>query len=152
MGIAMTHAHLYRLNWHSASWITTIWKLSTLDRSSSHHIKTSVHFILASVDIQWATLVTNHFLRPHIFSLKSWNRTFSMIIHLLTFYLFDDIEKNNTGITHVNHSATPRAILTKVHDCTCNLNVYIFYLRFALGIIHGDRCDRKTPKTIILFK
>ena len=46
----------------------------------------------------------------------------------------------------MNHSATPKAILTKVHDCTCNLNVYIFYLRFALGIIHGDRRDRKTPK------
>ena len=74
-----------------------------------------------------------------------------MIIYLLTFYLFDDIEKN-IGITHVNHSATPKAILTKVHDCTCNLNVYIFYLRFALGIIHGDGCDRKTPKTIILLK
>ena len=74
-----------------------------------------------------------------------------MIIYLLTFYLFDDI-KQNIGITHVNHSATPKAILTKVHDCTCNLNVYILYLRFALGIIHGDRCDRKTPKTIILFK
>ena len=26
------------------------------------------------------------------------------------------------------------------------------YLRFVLGIIHSDRCDRKTPKTIILFK
>ena len=74
-----------------------------------------------------------------------------MTIYLLTFYLFDDIEKN-IGITHVNHSATPKAILTKVNDCTCNLNVYIFYLRFTLGIIHGDRCDRKTPKTIILFK
>ena len=36
--------------------------------------------------------------------------------------------------------------------CSCNLNDYIFYLRFALGIIHGDRCDRKTPKTIVLFK
>ena len=37
--------------------------------------------------------------------------------------------------------------------CSCNLNVYIFYLRFALGIEHGDGCDRKTPKTIIvLFK
>ena len=59
-----------------------------------------------------------------------------MIIYILTFYLFDDIEKN-IGITHVNHSATPKAILTKVHDCTCNLNVYIFYLRFAVGIIHG---------------
>ena len=52
----------------------------------------------------------------------------------------------------MNHSATPKAILTKVHDCTYNLNFYIFYFRFALGIIHGDRCDRKTPKTIILFK
>ena len=66
-------------------------------------------------------------------------------------FLFDDIEKN-IGITHVNHSATKKAILTKVHDCICNLNVYIFYLCFALGIIHGDRCDRKTPKTIIVFK
>ena len=68
-----------------------------------------------------------------------------MIIYLLTFYLFDDIEKS-IGITHLNHSATPKAILTKVHDCTCNLNVYILYLRFALGIIHGDLCDRKNTK------
>ena len=74
-----------------------------------------------------------------------------MIIYLLTFYLFDDIEKN-IGVSHVNHSATPKAILTKMQDCTCNLNVNIFYLRFALGIIHGNRCDRKTPKTIFLFK
>ena len=36
--------------------------------------------------------------------------------------------------------------------CLCNLNVYIFYLRFALGIINDDHCDRKTPKTIVLFK
>ena len=28
-----------------------------------------------------------------------------MIIYLMTFYLFDDIEKN-IGITHVDHSAT----------------------------------------------
>ena len=75
-----------------------------------------------------------------------------MIIYLLTFYLFDDIAKKYIEITHANHSATPNAILTKMHDCTCNLNVNIFFLRFALGIIHGDRCDRKTPKTIILFK
>ena len=70
-----------------------------------------------------------------------------MIIYLLTFYLFDDVEKN-IGITHVKHSATPKAILTKVHDCTCNLNVYILYLRFALGIIHGNRCDRKYQKQL----
>ena len=68
-----------------------------------------------------------------------------MIIYLLTFYLFDDIEKS-IQITHVNHSATPKAILTKVHDCTCNPNVYVFYLRFALGITHGDRCVRKNTK------
>ena len=36
--------------------------------------------------------------------------------------------------------------------CTCNLNDIIFYFYFELGIIHGDHCDRKTPKTIILFK
>ena len=35
--------------------------------------------------------------------------------------------------------------------CTCNLNVYIFYLCFTLCIIHDDRCDGKTPKTIILI-
>ena len=52
----------------------------------------------------------------------------------------------------MNHSATPKVILTKVHECTCNLNVFILYLRFALGIIHGDRCDRKTPKTIIFIQ
>ena len=70
-----------------------------------------------------------------------------MIINLLTFYLFDDIGKN-IGITHVNHSATPRAILTKVHDCTCNLNVYVFYLRIAIGIIHSNRYDRKHQKQL----
>ena len=57
------------------------------------------------------------------------------------------IPKINNGITHVNHSATLKAFFTKVHDCACNLNIYIFYLRLVLGIIHGDRCDRKTPKT-----
>ena len=42
--------------------------------------------------VQWATLVTHHFFRAHIFWQKCWNRTFSMIIYLLTFYLFDNIE------------------------------------------------------------
>ena len=41
-------------------------------------------------------------------------------------------------------------ILTK--KCTCKLNVYIFHTHFALDIILDDRCDRKTPKTTILFK
>ena len=27
-----------------------------------------------------------------------------------------------------------------------------FWKMHVLGIIHGDRCDRKTPKTIYLFK
>ena len=37
-----------------------------------------------------------------------------MITYLLTCYLFDDIEKN-IGITHVNHSDTSKAILTKMN-------------------------------------
>ena len=32
------------------------------------------------------------------------------------------------------------------------MNVYIFIFRFVLEIVHGDRCDRRTPKTIVLFK
>ena len=67
-----------------------------------------------------------------------------MVIYLLTFYLFDDIEKN-IEITHANHSATSTQFWQK---CSCNLNVYIFYLRFALGIIQGDRCHRKTRKQL----
>ena len=60
--------------------------------------------------------------------------------------------KKHIGITHAKHSATSKTILTKMHVHLFYMNVYIFYLRFALGIIHGDRCDRKTPKQIILFK
>ena len=69
-----------------------------------------------------------------------------MIIYLMTIFLFDDIEKYRTLM---------RIILQRQRQfwqkCSCNLNVYIFYFRFALGIIHGDRCDRKTPKKV-LFK
>ena len=70
-----------------------------------------------------------------------------MIIYLLTFYLFDEIEKI---------SKSPMQIILQSQrqfwqKCWSNLNVYIFYLRFALEIIH-DRCDRKMPKTIALFK
>ena len=64
-----------------------------------------------------------------------------MLIYLLTFYMFDDIEKLSKSIM--------RIILQRQKQfwqkCTCNINVYSFDLRFALGIIHGDRCDRKTP-------
>ena len=35
-----------------------------------------------------------------------------MIIYLLTFYLFDDIE-NNIGITYANHSATSKGNFDK---------------------------------------
>ena len=67
--------------------------------------------------------------------------------------LFIDMtSKKNIGITHANHSATSKAILTKKQKCTCKLNVHIFFFCFALVIIHCDRCDRKTFKTIILFK
>ena len=44
------------------------------------------------------------FQGPH-FLTKKWNGTLSMIIYLLTFYLFDDIEKM-IGITHANHFST----------------------------------------------
>ena len=49
----------------------------------------------------------------------------------------------NIRITHAKHSAPSKAILTKIHVHLFYLIVYIFYLPFALGIIHGDRCDRK---------
>ena len=94
--------------------------------------------------IQWATLVMHHLFRAHIFWQKCWNQTFSKLIYLLS----DDIEKISKSLM--------RIILQRQRQfwqkCTCNLNVYIFYLRFALGIINGDHCDRKTPKTIVLFK
>ena len=65
-----------------------------------------------------------------------------MIIYLLTFYLFDDIEKKY-WITHANHSATSKAILTKMHVQA--ERPYSLFC-FALVIIHGDHCDRKTQK------
>ena len=46
-----------------------------------------------SLSTQWATLVTHHYFRAHIFYKKCWNQTFSMIVYSLTFYLFDDIKK-----------------------------------------------------------
>ena len=55
-------------------------------------------------------------------------------------------KKKNIGITHANHSATSKAIWTKMHVQPERL-----YFLFALGIIDGDRCDGKTPKTIISF-
>ena len=77
----------------------------------------------------------------HFFLQKWLNRTFFIFIYLKIFHLFDDIEK------YQNHSC----------DSFCNVkgnfdrNARAFYLRFALEIIHGDICARKTPKTIVLF-
>ena len=51
--------------------------------------------------IQWATLVTHHFFRAHTFWQKCWYRTFSMIIYLLTFYLFDDIKKISESLMRI---------------------------------------------------
>ena len=57
--------------------------------------------------------------------------------------LYDNLSKK-IKITHANHSATSKAILTKT---LVQFERLFFYLSFVLGIIHGDRCDRKTPKT-----
>ena len=57
--------------------------------------------------------------------------------------------QKNIEITHANYSATSKVILTKM---LVQPECLYFYLRFALGIIHGDGCDRKTPKIIVLFK
>ena len=74
-----------------------------------------------------------------------------MMIYLLTFDLFDAIEIISQPLMQI--------ILLRRRQCwqkcTCKLNVYIFYLRFALDIIHDDRCDTKKhthQNTIILFE
>ena len=41
------------------------------------------------------------FFRAHNFRSKYWNRTFSVIIYLLTFYLFDDIEKISESLMRI---------------------------------------------------
>ena len=74
-----------------------------------------------------------------------------MIIYLFTFYLIVDI-KNIFRITHAKHSSASKAILLSLTKMHVQPERLYFYLRFVLGIIHGDRCDRKTPKIVILFK
>ena len=71
-----------------------------------------------------------------------------MIIYLLAFYLFDDIKKN-IKITHANHFATSNAFLTKL--LVQPERLYFLFAFFAQGIVYGNRRDRKTPKTIVLF-
>ena len=64
---------------------------------------------------------------------------------LIDIDLFDAIEKISQSLMQI--------ILLRHRQfrqkCTCKLNVYIFYLRSALDIIHDDRCDKKnkTKKT-----
>ena len=60
--------------------------------------------------------------------------------------------KKNIGITHVNHSATQKGNFDKSAQLYVQSGSLYFPFAFALGIIHGYRCDRKTLKTIILFK
>ena len=82
--------------------------------------------------LQWATLVTHHFLRAHIFSQKCWNRTFSMIIYLLTFYLFDDIKK------YRNHSCESFCYAKGNFDKSARLHVQSerVYFLFAFCARH----------------
>ena len=56
---------------------------------------------------------------------------------------FDDINKISESLMNVNHSAKSKAILTKIPMQP--ERIYIFYLCFALDIIHADCLDRKTP-------
>ena len=72
-----------------------------------------------------------------------------MIIYLLTFYLFVDI-KNIFRITHAKHSAASKTnllTLTKMHVQPERL-YFLFAFCASIGIIDGDRCDRKTPKNV----
>ena len=56
-----------------------------------------------------------------------------MIIYLLTFCLFDDIEKH-IEITHANHSATSKAILTKMTKM--HVQPERLYFLFLFGTRH----------------
>ena len=72
-----------------------------------------------------------------------------MIIYLLTLYLFEYIEKK------ILESLMRIILLLKGNFdkfWKMHVQVYIFFFCFVLGIIRGDRCDKKTPKTIYLFK
>ena len=86
-------------------------------------------------NVQWATLVTHHFLRAHIFSQKCWNRTFSMIIYLLTFYLLDDIENK-----HRNHSCESFCYAKGNFDKSARLHVQSERLYFLFAF-----CARHYP-------
>ena len=73
-----------------------------------------------------------------------------MIIYLLTLYRFDDIKNK-----YWNHSCESFCLAKGNFDKSARLHVQserlYFLFAFCASIIHGDRCDRTTPKTIILF-
>ena len=107
-------------------------------------------YIYIYIYIQWATLVTHHFLRAHIFSQKCWNRTFSMIIYLLTFYLFDDIENE-----YRNHSCESFCYAKGNFDKSARLHVQSerLYFLFAFCARHYPWWSlwQKNTKNIFLF-
>ena len=83
--------------------------------------------------LQWATLVTHHFLRAHIFSQKCCYRTVSMIIYLLKFYLFDDIDNK-----YRSHSCESFCYAKGNFDKSARLHVQSerLYLLFAFCARH----------------
>ena len=62
----------------------------------------------------------------------------------INIFLFDDIETKSESLMR-NVQLREKHILTKMHVQAERLH---FYFHFALDIILGDRCDRKTPKQL----
>ena len=94
---------------------------------------------LAIIYIQPATV--SHFSYAPLFKgthffTKCWNRTFSMIIYLLTFYLFDDIEKK-----YRNHSCESFCYVKGNFDKSARLHVQSERLYFLFAF-----CVRHNPK------
>ena len=66
------------------------------------------------IRLQSATLVTHHFFRAHIFFTKMLE--YNILYDNLCFNILSVWwRQKNIGITHANHSATSKAILTKMH-------------------------------------
>ena len=59
------------------------------------------------VALQWATLVTHHFFRAHIFD-KNAGIEYSLWYFIYWHFICLITSKKNIGITHANHSATQR--------------------------------------------
>ena len=119
------------------SFISTI--NTTSERLKARHFFTVSHFSYAPL------------LRAHIFHKMLESNILYDNLFIDCLLMFDDIEKK-----YRNHSCQSFCYAQGNFDKSARLhvqsmNVYIFYLRFALGNIHGDLCDRKTTKTIILF-